>query len=313
MRILITGAAGYIGHKLVEALVKKDWVEAVVGTDIQESPQKFPKYCFYRRDVRQSLNDVLQKEKIETVVHTAYVLPPIHNKSLMEDINKNGTINVLQACVRAGVRHILYTSSTTAYGFWPDNDTPLTEDSPLRGNDDFTYAKNKKEIEGLMGEFTVAHPEIPVTVVRPCFVVGPGFKNPMAEHLQKKFVLLPSKTLPWQFVHEDDLIKVMALLLEKKLAGVFNVTGDGTMTFNEMVRALGNILIPLPWSILYPLNNLAWVLRLSFITKFPSPPLKMMVNPWIASSEKLRRQTGFIFKYDTRSAFMDFVKSVKAQ
>ncbi|MEZ4577969.1 MAG: hypothetical protein R2875_08165 [Desulfobacterales bacterium] len=44
---------------------------------------------------------------------------------------------------------ILYTSSTTAYGFYPDNDQPLTEDSPLRGNDDFTYAKNKKEIEAI--------------------------------------------------------------------------------------------------------------------------------------------------------------------
>ena len=62
----------------------------------------------------------------------------------MEDINRSGTRNILDLSARAGVKQVLYTSSTTAYGFYPDNDRPLTEESPLRGNNDFTYAKNKK-------------------------------------------------------------------------------------------------------------------------------------------------------------------------
>jgi nucleoside-diphosphate-sugar epimerase len=98
VNILVTGAAGYIGERMVEILCQKDWVKAIVGTDI----------------------------------------------------NKGGTRNVLDAPVKAGIKQILYTSSTTAYGFYPDNDLPLTEDSPIRGNDDFTYAKNKKEIEGTL-------------------------------------------------------------------------------------------------------------------------------------------------------------------
>jgi len=205
----------------------------------------------------------------------------------------------------------LYTSSTTAYGFYPDNDQPLTEESPLRGNDDLTYAKNKKEIEAIMQEFIKKHPEISVTIVRPCFVVGPGFKNPVAEHLQKKLVMMPAKTRPWQFVHEDDLILVMAQLLEKKIAGAFNVTGEGTMTFSEMIKMLGNIQIPIPWPIIYPLNNLSWFLRMTFMTKFPSPGMRMMVNPWIASSEKLHESINYRFKYDSKSAFNDFARSVK--
>lgn len=311
MRILVTGAAGYIGSKLIEVLCQKDWVDAIVGTDIKEPPRKHPKYKFDIRDVRQSMDDILKNEGIDTVVHTAYILPPIHDARLMEDINKNGTRNILAASVKAGVKQILYTSSTTAYGFYPDNDQPLTEESELRGNDDFTYAKNKKEIEAIMRKFMAEHSGITVTIVRPCFVVGPGFKNPMAEHLQKKLVMVPSNTRPWQFVHEDDLINVMALLLKNRMAGAFNVTGDGTMTFREMIKSLGNIPVPLPWPVIYPLNNLAWYLRLSFITQFPSPPLHMMVEPWIASSAKLRKETEYQFKYDTRSAFADFVRSVK--
>lgn len=92
-----------------------------------------------------------------------------------------------------------------------------------------------------------------------------------------------------------------------------NVTGDGTMTFPEMVSSLGNKILPLPWWLISSLNNFSWVLRLSFMTKFPSPPLRMMVNPWIASSEKLKRKTDYIFKYDSRTAFMNFVKAVKKE
>ena len=144
MKILITGATGHIGQKLVEVLAREDWVEKIIGTDIKAPDSAFPKLSFVQQDIRASQDDLFEKEGIDTVVHTAYILPPIHNKSMMEDINKGGTRNVLEASRKAGVRQILYTSSTTAYGFFPDNDQPLLETSPLRGNDDFTYAKNKK-------------------------------------------------------------------------------------------------------------------------------------------------------------------------
>jgi UDP-glucose 4-epimerase len=311
MRILVTGASGYIGGKLVDVLMEKKGVERIVGTDIRPPETGHPKYRFYARDVREPMDDIFATENIDTVVHAAYVLPPIHDTALMEDINKNGTRNILAAATEFKVRQVLYTSSTTAYGFYPDNAVPLTEESPLRGNDDFTYAKNKKEIEAIISDFSRNHPEIGISIVRPCFVVGPGFKNPMADHLQKKLVMIPATARPWQFVHEDDLIAVMVLMLEKRITGVFNVTAEGTMTFTEMIRMLGNIPLPIPWSVIYPLNQLAWIMRLWFITRFPSPAMRMMAEPWIASSEKLVRETGYQFQHDSRSAFADFVGSLK--
>lgn len=312
MKILVTGASGYIGNRTIEFLLQQDWVTAIVGTDVKESKLQHPNYTFYKKDIRDKMNDLFEKEDFDTILHAAYVLTPIHDKALMEDINKNGTKNILNAAVKAKVKQVVYLSSTTCYGFHPDNDQPLTEDnSPLRGNDDFIYAKNKKEIENMIRAFKKENPALLITTLRPCFVVGPGFKNPMAEHFKKKLVLLPAVKKSWQYVHEDDLVNVIALMIKERKGGTYNVTGDGSMTFKEMIKALGNIILPVPWALIFPLNNLAWHLRLSFVTKFPSSAMRMMIHPWIASNEKLKKDTGYQFKYDTKSAFLDFVGSLK--
>ncbi len=310
--ILITGVSGYIGMKVTQALSNLPEVSTLVGTDIRE-PEKGPdKLVFVKHDVRDPASELMKKYNIDTVIHAAYILPPIHNKALMEDINVKGTRNILVSCKAAGVSHLLYTSSATAYGFHPDNDIPLTEESPLRGNDDFTYAKNKKEIEAIVSEFIKATPQITVTVLRPSFVVGPGFDNPLARYLQKKVVILPRETSPMQFVHEDDLIRMMVMCLKEKVSGIFNVAGEGTLALDEMVRILGiGTTLHLPASIIYPLNQLCWKLRLRFITEFPSPGMNLIRYPWIVATEKLVDQTGFKYQYTSKTAFEDFAKSVR--
>jgi UDP-glucose 4-epimerase len=85
----------------------------------------------------------------------------------------NGTKNVLNTSAIYGVKQICYCSSTTAYGFHPNNLPSLIEESPLRGNKDFTYAKNRRELETWAGEFKRSNPDISLIVTRPCCVVGP--------------------------------------------------------------------------------------------------------------------------------------------
>ncbi len=174
--ILITGVSGYIGNKLAHALDGEDDVAAIVGLDIREPAHPPAKLTFIKMDVRDPLEPVLRRYEINVVAHLAFIIPPMHI---------TGMTNVLASCAAAGVDHFLYTSSTTAYGFHPDNAVPMTEDSPLRGNEDLTYAKNKREIEALVKTFKDEHPEIGVTVLRPCFVVGPGMNNPFSDHLKK--------------------------------------------------------------------------------------------------------------------------------
>lgn len=311
--VFITGVSGYFGAKLVSLFESKDEIGTILGVDVKPPAFSSKKMEFIRHDVRDNMETLLKGRNIEWAIHTAFILPPLHDRSLMEDININGTRNFLKASEKAKVKQILHCSSTTAYGFHSDNPPLLTEESPLRGNSDFTYSKNKKELELVVREFGEAHPDIVLTIVRPCFVVGAGFDNPLSRYLLKKIVPLPFHTAPFQFIHEDDLVEIIYRLLSEKKEGVYNLAADGTMTFDEMLTILGNWPLRLPLFIMLPLNNLLWFLRLKCITEFPSPGLNLALYPWIASNEKIKEELNYTFKYTTRGAFEDFAGQIKTK
>jgi len=310
--ILITGVSGYFGQKLVSFFKSKKEINRLYGIDIKPPAGHVPDLSFIKCDVRDNLKGVFRGRNIDCVIHTAYILPPIHDTALMEDINVNGTKNVLNTAAIHGVEQILDCSSSTAYGFYPDNPERLVEESPLRGNDDFTYAKNKKEIAGWMKDFEKKYPDIFLTTIRPCFVVGPGFTNPLARHICKKICILPRETAPFQYIHENDLVEIMYLLLKKKKKGIYNLAADGIMTFDEMLHILGGYPLKIPTGLLWRMNDIMWRLRLTFVTEFPSPCLNMIRYPWIVSNEKVKKELGYRFKYTTRSSFEDFARHVKA-
>ena len=306
--VLVTGVSGYIGSTLAEALCVDETVGTVVGIDTRRPAAPPEKLRFYEHDVRQPLTDLMTRHGIDTVVHAAYVLPPLHDTALMESINVEGTRNVLESSAKTEVQRLLVTSSATAYGFHPDNPIPLVETDPLRGNEDFTYAKNKREIEAIIEPFAKRHPKIGISVLRPCFVVGPKMDNPLSHHLKKRLVVLPKETSPLQFVHEADLMRAILVCLKNDVSGTFNIAGAGTITVAEMVRLLGNLPVWVPSRFLYPLNRIAWALRLHFITRFPSAALGLFRYSWVASPTRFIEKTGFSYEFDSRTAFEDFAR-----
>lgn len=311
--IFITGVSGYFGSKLVSLFDQKDEVKSIAGIDVKPPAYTSKKLEFIKHDVRVDMSPILLIRGIDCAIHTAFIVTPIHKKKRMEDINIKGTKNFLDSCARAGVGQLLCCSSTTAYGFHKDNPPILTEDSPLRGNDDFTYSKNKKELEFIYKEFKEAHPDVCLTIIRPSFVVGPGWDNPLAWHLRKKVTMLPQDTAPFQFIHEDDLVEIIYQLLSNRKEGAYNLAADGTMTFDEMLRILGNRPLKLPASVLYPFNSIMWFLRIKFLTGNPTPAINMTRYPWIASNEKLKKELNYKFKYTTKEAFEDFARHIKGR
>ncbi len=133
----------------------------------------------------------------------------------------------------------------------------------------------------------------------------------MATHLRKKIVLVPSPRAPLQLVHEDDLVSAMYGLLVERRAGVFNVAGDGVLSFDDMARMLGNHTLALPFKMLWVVNDLAWYLHLSFLTEFPSSSLNVFRYSWVGANDKLKNKISFHFKCTAKAAFEDFARHVK--
>src|SRR5687768_5983666 len=135
MRYVITGGSGYIGSRLVDLLSRREDTERIVICDLAPPKGYKPRTEFERLDVRHSeaVRLLLERAKPDVLVHLAFILNPSHDEQLMYDIDVNGTHNVLTAASQAGTAQLLVTSSAVAYGAFPDNPEPLTEDDPVRG------------------------------------------------------------------------------------------------------------------------------------------------------------------------------------
>ena len=179
MRYLITGGSGYIGSRLVGRLVERSDIERIAICDIRPPRGFQPKTEHRVLDVRDSarVREVIADERPDVLVHLAFVLNPIHDEKLMYEIDVGGTQAVLDAASEAGVGRVLVTSSTTAYGAFPDNPIPITEDWPVRGVPEFEYARDKAECDRLCQLWALQHPDREMTIVRPCIVFGPNVDN----------------------------------------------------------------------------------------------------------------------------------------
>src|SRR4029078_10661189 len=119
--------------------------------------------------------------------------------------------NVLEAAAAAGVGQMVVTSSTTAYGAFPDNPVPLSEDDPVRGSPEFSYARDKAESDRLCQLWALEHPERAMTIVRPCIVFGPDVDN----YIVRLWTRQPFRAdfgmadQPLQFVHVDDVAEAL--------------------------------------------------------------------------------------------------------
>ena len=226
------------------------------------------------------------------------MLNPIHDEHEMYSIDVNGTENVLRAAEAAGTGHVLVASSTTAYGAWPDNPIPLTEDDPVRGVPTYAYARDKTEIDRLCQLWAVQHPDRLMTIFRPCIVFGPNVSNYIIRAWQNMpFVpLIDGVDAEWQFVHEDDLVEGIAGLAIERKAGIYNITGDGTVRFSEIARMVGKKTRKISLKFSYRLQNALWKLHVPR-TEAPAGQIYFTRYSWVASNDKLKAELDWEPRY----------------
>lgn len=304
MRYVITGGAGYIGSRLVDFLSRREDTEKIVVCDVAAPRAYVPKTEFERVDVRDrdAVRATLERAKPDALVHLAFILNPSHDETLMYDIDVNGTHNVLEAAAAAGTQQVLVTSSAVAYGAFPDNPVPLTEEDPVRGVAAFSYARDKTESDRICQLWAAKYPERTMTIVRPCIVFGPNVNNYLLRLWTKQPFAADPGTLDndIQFVHEDDVVEAITELLVGGHGGAFNVAGDGLMTARECAEMIGSPIRRMPARAYRGLARTMWNIRLS---EAPPGSVDFALYPWIVSNEKLKRETGWSPRYTTRETF----------
>jgi UDP-glucose 4-epimerase len=304
VRYLITGGSGYIGTRLVQRLAERDDTDRIVIADIRPPEGFRPKTSYERLDVRDAARarELVAAERPDVLVHLAFVLNPMHDEAAMYDIDVGGTHNVLQAASETGVGQVLVTSSASAYGAFPDNPVPMSEDWPVRGVPQFSYAHHKTEADRICQLWAADHPDRVMTIVRPCIVFGPNVDNYIVrfwtnQPFQPEFGLPPQ---PVQFVHEDDVVDALERLLLGRHAGAFNLAGDGVMLGTECADLIGLRRRRFPLGFYRRLGALLWRLRQS---EAPPGAIEFSIHPWVVSTKKLKETTGWSPRFTSRETF----------
>jgi UDP-glucose 4-epimerase len=304
VRYLITGGSGFIGSRLADELADRPETDAIVIADVRPPATSRPKTTFAHLDVRDraGVRGLLERERPDCLVHLAFLLNPIRDEAAMYEVDVNGTHNVLEGASYAGIQQMLVTSSTTAYGAFPDNPVPLTEDDPVRGVPDFSYAREKSEIDRLCQLWAFRHAERVMTIVRPCIVFGPDVDN----YIVRLWLKNPFRAdfgladVPLQFVHVDDLADALILLLDGRHTGAFNVAGDGYLSLIEASDLIGLKPVRMPYKVYKRLAGTLWKTGLS---ETPPGELEFAIHPWVASNEKLKKATGWAPRWTSREVF----------
>jgi UDP-glucose 4-epimerase len=304
MRYVITGGSGYIGSRLVEHLSQREDTERIVVCDVKPPRVMRPDVEFEQMDVRdrEAVRALLERLKPDALVHLAFILNPAHDEHFMYDVDVNGTHNVLEAAGKAGTEHVLVTTSAVAYGAFPDNPVPLTEDDPVRGVAAFSYARDKTESDRLCQLWAAKYPDRTMTIVRPCIVFGPSVDNYLVRLWTKQPFQVDVGNMEngVQFAHEDDVAEAVIRLLEGRHEGAFNVAGDGLMTIRETAELSGQPIRRMPLWLYRLLGKVLWGLRQS---EAPPGQIEYAIHPWLVSNDRLKQVAGWKPRYTSRETF----------
>ena len=296
--VAVTGGSGYLAGTLIKTLCAHDKIGRVVAFDIRPSNFSHPKLVFDHMDIR---SDAIESRLrgVDVLVHLAFIMDPIKDESMMRDVNVNGSQNVFRCAGNAGVDKIVYASSAVVYGAHPDNPVPLTEDSPLRANLDFSYAAHKLEVEYVVREFRDDHPGVTFTVLRPAIVFGPHVDSAWSHVLEIPLIIgVKGHSPSFQFVHEDDVTAALLFSVENDLDGPFNLAPSDWMTTEEVLAATGRKRFELPEAPAFSMIERLWGLGLSEV---PAGMLHYTMHPWLVSPDKLAA-AGFTCSKTSREA-----------
>ena len=256
---LVTGAAGFIGARTSEFLIKEG--HTVAGVDnlnetydprVKEYRlkrlQALPGFTFHRLDISQkSIIDTLKDYRFEGVINLAAragVRASVRDPWAYVETNMIGSLNMLELCRVTGTKKFIVASTSSIYGEDPPYPTPESASSsePLQ-----PYAASKKGAEAMAHAYHHLH-GIDVSVVRFFTVYGPAGRPDLSIF---RFVQWISEGLPVRvngdgeqsrgFTYIDDIARGTILALKPVGHDVINLGGHEVITINNLIRLIEDV------------------------------------------------------------------------
>ena len=316
-RVLITGADGFLGRGLVDALAREPHIEHLVAVDVREVPvaRRSSRVAYVVEDVRdRALADTVEAHGIDTVVHLASIVTPGKGSSraFEHSVDVGGTRNVIRACLAHGVAHLVVSSSGAAYGYHADNPPWLTEDHALRGNEVFAYAHHKRLVEEMLAETRVAHPALRQTVLRIGTILGERVDNQITALFEKpRLIAIAGSDSPFVFVWDEDVTgAIVHALSGEAVPGCYNLAGDGALTIREIATRLGKRPRVLPAGLLRTLLRVGTSMGVS---RYGPEQLDFLRYRPVLLNTALKQRFGYTPRKTSAQAFDAFVAARSAQ
>src|SRR6266498_382526 len=256
---LVTGAAGFIGARTAELLIKDG--HTVIGVDnLNEAYdlrmknyrlkrlQAMDGFTFRKLDISdKSIIEELKHEKLNGVINMAAwagVRASVKNPWIYVESNMTGTLNMLEVCRQTGTKKFVVASTSSIYGANPPYPTPESASSsePLQ-----PYAASKKGAEAMAHAYHHLY-GIDVTVLRFFTVYGPAGRPDLSIF---RFVQWISEGRPVRvngdgeqsrgFTYIDDIARGVILALKPVGHEIINLGGHEVITINNLIRLVEDI------------------------------------------------------------------------
>jgi nucleoside-diphosphate-sugar epimerase len=302
MKILVTGASGFVGSHLIEQLLKNDHEVVALVRNPRKIELKSPRLTLITADLDHTLYfDENLLNSIEVVIHTAGIVHAYNNLDFYK-VNSEGTINLINALKSIPKLKFILISSLAARG--PNH--LLNEDQPVSD-----YGKSKKLAEEKL--HSIAPSSWTKIIIRPPMVIGPKDTAVLDifKMIQDGFVLLPgldSKQKKYSFVCVYDLVQTINLCLSFEGNALFYSSYSTETTFSNLMRVIQSkmnkksvIYFPVPKIMIVLFANF-----LSFIHKFfphqlritPDKTKELFPSAWICENKSTCEKLGQNFSYD---------------
>jgi UDP-glucose 4-epimerase len=293
MKVLVVGIAGGTARQV--ALTLRERGHQVLGLDRRPWRDAPKGLRVFELDLRKrAAEDVFRKEKPDAVVHMATVTALTQTRpEERERLNLGGTRAVFEASMQYGVKHVVFVGRHTYYGAGPDSPMYHSEDEPPMALGTFPGLGDLVAADLYAANVLWRKPDLDVSVLRVCYTLGPSKTGTLATFLRGRRVPMVLGYDPlFQYLYEGDFALAVALTVEKRPRGIFNVAGPSPIPLSTIARETGRTPVPLPEVLMNAMMG-----RFGFPT-LPKGALEHIKYPVVVDASAFKKATGFQWDVD---------------